>query len=87
VATAVGGMVDSVVHGRTGVHVPPRAPRALAGMLRELLADDAYRKSLGANGVARARARYGWERVCAATVDVYRDVLASSRTEATGAGP
>jgi D-inositol-3-phosphate glycosyltransferase len=87
VATAVGGMIDSVVHGRTGVHVPPRAPRALAGTLRELLADDAYRQLLGANGVARARARYGWERVCAATVDVYREVLASSRTEATEAGP
>ena len=31
VATAVGGQIDSVVHGVTGVHVPPREPHALAG--------------------------------------------------------
>jgi D-inositol-3-phosphate glycosyltransferase len=69
------------------VHVPPRAPSVLARALSGLLADDDYRKSLGANGVARARARYGWERVCAATVDVYREVLASSRAEAAEARP
>src|SRR3954451_5627433 len=39
VASAVGGMIDTVVDGVTGRHVPPRDPHRLAAVLRELLAD------------------------------------------------
>jgi D-inositol-3-phosphate glycosyltransferase len=39
VASAVGGMIDSVVDGVTGVHVPPRDPDRLAEALAALLAD------------------------------------------------
>src|SRR5204862_5714134 len=60
VATAVGGQIDSVVHGVTGVHVPPRDPEALAAALRDLLADDARRAALGAEGRRRARRLYGF---------------------------
>jgi D-inositol-3-phosphate glycosyltransferase len=38
VASAVGGMLDTVVDGVTGVHVPPRRPDLLARALRDLLA-------------------------------------------------
>ena len=38
-ATAVGGLVDTVVDGVTGRHVPPRRPDLLAAAMRELLAD------------------------------------------------
>jgi glycosyltransferase involved in cell wall biosynthesis len=71
VATAVGGMIDTVVHGQTGVHAQPRRPRELAAALRDLLADPARRRALGANGVRRARERYTWDRVAAATHEVY----------------
>ena len=54
VATAVGGQIDSVVHGVTGVHVPPRDPAALAVALRRLLADGARRAQLGRDGRIRA---------------------------------
>ncbi|HEY9179769.1 MAG TPA: glycosyltransferase, partial [Candidatus Baltobacteraceae bacterium] len=39
VVAQVGGLVDSVLDGVTGIHVPPRSPIALAQALRELLAD------------------------------------------------
>src|SRR5215213_1443824 len=56
VATAVGGLVDSVVDGETGDLVPPRDPGRLGEVLAALLADPARRAAYGAAGVTRARA-------------------------------
>jgi len=74
VASAVGGQIDSVVDGVTGVHVPPRDPRSLARALAELLDRPERRAALGAAGARRARERYAHERVAAATREVYREV-------------
>ena len=71
VASAVGGMIDTVVDGVTGVHVPPRDPERLAGALRRLLDDPERRADYGRAGVRRARRLYDWERVATATLDVY----------------
>ncbi|MBV9920198.1 MAG: glycosyltransferase [Pseudonocardia sp.] len=75
VATAVGGMQDTVVHGVTGLHVPPRSPNALAAALRDLLSDPKLPTAFGRAGRARVMARYAWTRVAAATERVYEDVL------------
>jgi glycosyltransferase involved in cell wall biosynthesis/phosphoheptose isomerase len=71
VASAVGGMIDTVVDGVTGVHVPPRDPDRLAGVLRGLLDEPERRREYGQAGVRRARRLYDWERVATATLDVY----------------
>ncbi len=78
VASAVGGQIDSVVDGVTGVHVPPRAPAALGAALRELLDHPERRAALGAAGVARARGRFAHDRVAAATREVYAAVIRTS---------
>jgi D-inositol-3-phosphate glycosyltransferase len=75
VATAVGGQIDSVVDGVTGVHVPPRDPDALARTLGALLDHPELRAELGAAGVRRARERFAHERVAAATREVYGEVV------------
>jgi glycosyltransferase involved in cell wall biosynthesis len=77
VATAVGGLVDTVVDGETGVLVPPRDPAALGEAVAALLADEERRVAYGAAGIARVRARYRWSRVVADTDAVYRSVLAT----------
>jgi D-inositol-3-phosphate glycosyltransferase len=82
VASAVGGLVDTVVDGVTGVHVPPRRPDLLAGALAGLLADPARRATLGAAGARRARRRYCWERIARGTLDVYARLLAVSTAQA-----
>jgi glycosyltransferase involved in cell wall biosynthesis len=79
VATAVGGLVDTVADGVTGELVPPRDPDSLGGTLAALLADPDRRAAYGAAGVARARSRYRWSRVVADTEAVYRQVLATRR--------
>jgi glycosyltransferase involved in cell wall biosynthesis len=83
VASAVGGQTDSVVHGVTGVHVPPREPRALAAALRALLADPARRAELGAAGAARARRRYGFDRIARSTRDIYVGLIRRQGRRAT----
>jgi type III pantothenate kinase len=76
VASAVGGMIDTVVDGVTGVHIPPRDPERLATALADLLADGPRRARMGAAGVRRARQLYDWDRVAAATLEVYEPLVA-----------
>jgi D-inositol-3-phosphate glycosyltransferase len=79
VASAVGGMLDTVVDGVTGLHVAPRAPEELARAVRRLLDDGRLPTRLGAAGTERARARYGWERVADATLQAYARLGAEPR--------
>ncbi len=74
VVSSVGGLIDTVVDGLTGVHVPPRAPRQLAAALRDLAANPARRAFFGRLGAERVRSRYAWSRIAAETLDVYRGI-------------
>jgi glycosyltransferase involved in cell wall biosynthesis len=78
VASTVGGLIDSVVHGVTGRHVPPRRPESIAVAVRELLDAPDQRGELGRGGVERARSRFSWERVADGTLHVYREVVATA---------
>jgi glycosyltransferase involved in cell wall biosynthesis len=79
VATAVGGLIDTVVHGVTGLHVPPRRPDRIADAIVTLLGDRALSARIGAAGLERARSRYGWERVADATLEAYMPLVDSER--------
>ncbi len=79
VASAVGGLADSVVDQQTGWLVPARDPAALASALGHLLADPAKRAAFGAAGTARARRRYSWRGVAAQTEAVYLRLAADTR--------
>ena len=84
VASAVGGLVDTVVDGTTGVHVPPRRPDLLGPVLAGLLADPDRRARLGAAGARRARTHYGWGTIAARTLETYTHLLQRALV-ATGA--
>jgi len=75
VATAVGGIVDTVVDGQSGLHVPPREPAVLADVLASLLADPPRRAALGAAAARRVRSRYAWDRIAAQTLAEYDELL------------
>ena len=62
--------------GRTGIHVPPRDPAAIASALARLLFEPALRDELGAAGQRRARSRYSWDRVAAETEKAYQQAMA-----------
>jgi D-inositol-3-phosphate glycosyltransferase len=79
VASAVGGMLDTVIDGRTGLHVRPRDETALAAALRALLPDARTRAAMGRAGRHRAVQRYQWDRVAQDTEAVYRGLVTRSR--------
>jgi glycosyltransferase involved in cell wall biosynthesis len=74
VGSAVGGLLDTIVDGQTGLLVPPRRPRRAAAAIGRLLADDARRARLGANGHRRS-SRFTWERVAEMTEATYRRAI------------
>ena len=81
VATAVGGLTDTVVDGVTGELVPARDPRALGSALRRLLADEVRRFSYSAAAVDRATHSYSWRHVATRLTAVYAAVTGRSLAE------
>ncbi|OBI33298.1 glycosyl transferase [Mycobacterium sp. E1386] len=71
VATAVGGIRDTVVDDVTGRLVPPKDPGRLADAIATLLDDGPRRRAMGESGCERARTRYTWDRVAADTERIY----------------
>jgi glycosyltransferase involved in cell wall biosynthesis len=71
VATAVGGQLDTVADGVTGVLVPPDEDHDLGATVRELLDDPDRLARYGVAGRRRVLARYTWDRVADGVTRVY----------------
>jgi glycosyltransferase involved in cell wall biosynthesis len=87
VAYGQGGVAESVIDGVTGVIIPVRDVRALAGTLRALLRDTVRRMSMSSAAVDRVRSRYTWDRVAFDTERVYDRVLGVESQPDDGAEP
>jgi glycosyltransferase involved in cell wall biosynthesis len=79
VASAVGGLGEAVVDGRTGLLVPPGDAPALAVALERVLRDADLRQRLGAEGPRRVAEGFLPEQMVAAYERVYEDTLAGAR--------
>jgi starch synthase len=81
VASAVGGIPEVVVHGRTGLLVPYAEndpdcfEREFAEAVNALVADPDRARAMGAAGRARAVRDYDWGAIARRTRDVYTSVL------------
>ena len=75
IATAVGGLLDAVEDGVTGLRIPPRDPVALRSAIMSLLSDGELRSALGASGREAARERFSLKAAAEATIGAYRDAL------------
>ena len=76
IAPPVGGHVDAVVDGTTGIIVPPDRPALLARRIRQLLAHPMLIEAYGVAAVDRVRSRYSWDRIAGETLAVYDRVTA-----------
>jgi len=72
-----GGVPEVVEDGMTGLLSPPEDIAALARNVERLIDDEALRRTLGANGRARALEHFGPDRLAADMERVYRRVLAT----------
>jgi glycosyltransferase involved in cell wall biosynthesis len=71
VASAVGGLLDLVSDGVTGLHVPPGDVPALRAALERLLGNADLRRRMGDAGRERVRERFSWDAVTDATLAAY----------------
>lgn len=72
VATDVGGLRESVEHGRTGLLVEPGKPHLIADGLVTLLNDSARRREMGASARRRVVERYQWQHCVDRWIDIFK---------------
>ncbi len=78
VATNVGGIPEIIVHGESGLLVPPESPSKMANAVATLLNDHALRKKIIQGGNQRFQSRYRIDRHMTQIQDLYEDVLNAS---------
>ncbi|MCW3844179.1 glycosyltransferase [Micromonospora yasonensis] len=74
IGTAVGGLIDTVVAGRTGDLVPARDPAALGAAIRGLFGDRIRRFAYATAALERARTRYSWSSTAERLAALYAEV-------------
>jgi len=79
VASAVGGLLDAVEDGVTGLLVPPRDSGALRAAIERVLGDPALRARLGAAARQRARREWSWDACTKTTIAVYGGALGQAQ--------
>jgi glycosyltransferase involved in cell wall biosynthesis len=79
VASGVGGLREVVVHGVSGLFVPPGDPTALVDAIGGLLGDPAERSRMGKAGEAIVRERFSPARMADELLAIYRDVARAGK--------
>jgi len=82
VGTAVGGISDVVIQGRTGLLVEPESPPALAAAISGLLNSPAEAGKMSALARRWVRRKFDWRRVAAG----YADLLTGAASNGSRAG-
>jgi glycogen synthase len=76
VASGVGGILEVVQDGITGLLVEPGRPDELADKIRRVLADPSAARSMGQAGRKRVEEHFSWDRVAERTEQVYGEAIA-----------
>jgi glycosyltransferase involved in cell wall biosynthesis len=87
VATRVGGVMDLIEDGRTGILVPPDAVDALAQALLRLASDPELRQRLGEAGRAGVTSKYAVDRLANDIHMLYQGQLHKKRRAAAERAP
>jgi phosphatidylinositol alpha-1,6-mannosyltransferase len=75
IGSQVSGCKDAVIHGATGILVPPSDPVRLAQSIEFLLRDTYIAKNLGQGGCFWVKASGGWTRLARQTLECYQELL------------
>ncbi len=80
VASDVDGTREAIVHGESGYLCPPNDREVWLARLRTLMANESQRKTVGQSARRRYLECFSLEAMARGTADVYRKVIAASRT-------
>lgn len=75
VASRVGGIVDVILHEKTGLLVPEKDPHALADALVRVLTDRELAQRLAEAGHRHVQEVFDWTRIIERTEEIYRRIL------------
>ncbi|MCX5695664.1 MAG: lipopolysaccharide heptosyltransferase II [Candidatus Omnitrophica bacterium] len=75
VATEVGGVVDIIEDGRTGLMVPPSDPQSMAEAVIKIFKDPSLARSLAEAAYTKVKEKYNVELMVNNTLNVYKDAL------------
>ena len=75
VATRVGGIKEVVVHGETGLLVPPGDPVKLGRAIAKLIENPALSARMGKAGRRRVSRFFTWARIAERTLRLYRSLM------------
>jgi glycosyltransferase involved in cell wall biosynthesis len=78
IASSLGGPLDTIEHGETGLLVPPGDIAALTSAMQTLIDDPSLRERMGVSGRERAERLFSTDAVIPQFEAFYRDVLAIS---------
>ncbi len=77
VGTQIGGTIEQIDDGRTGMLVEPGNALELADAIERVLTDEAFRSSAGAAGRRRVEERFALPGMIARLEGIYREVLSA----------
>jgi glycosyltransferase involved in cell wall biosynthesis len=81
VASAVGGILEVVQDGVTGVLVPPGRPDDLVAALTRVLGDPTLAQAMGRAGRKRVEEQFSWTSVAERTQQLYADAIADFKRQ------
>jgi glycogen synthase len=79
IASAVGGIVEIVVEGKTGLLLEAGKPAQIAAAVRRLLDDPALARSMGEAGRRRAEEQFSWSSIARKTKAMYEGLVQAKR--------
>lgn len=90
VASAVGGILETIVDNETGYLVEPGNPRQLADAINRLIRDRDTARAFGLNGRRRVEQYFSWTSIAQKTEQLYRELAeewAGRQPSSSHAGP
>lgn len=75
IASRVGGVPEIVMHGETGILVPPKDSAAIQQALEQLIHDQEKRKQMGIEGRKRVEQHFSLEKTVRSTEHAYEKIL------------
>jgi len=79
IATNIGGSLDQVVEGVTGLFVPPGDPAALADAIEKLMRDPELRQRMGAAAVERIRQHFSLSDMAGKIERLFEESIAAGK--------
>jgi len=75
IATNVDGSSEVISHGKNGLLVPPKCPKALSEGIQELLENKPKREDIGFCGREHVRNNYDWSKIADNAATIYNSII------------